>query len=497
MFGIKNIGLVVAVDSKLGIGKQNALPWSVKEDMDYFQKITTRKGPTEMNAVLMGKNTWQSIPDKFRGLKDRYNIIVSKTMTKDDLLKENCTRAESYITPSLNEGIKLCTQLKNLKDVFIIGGSMLYKEAIDKEIVNKMYINKLEHDFGCDRFFPFDFEKLKKGRIFTEKNTNLGNVIDKISGKTISLTNTILEFNDNNIDEKNYLDLLQKILNDGELRKTRNAMTRSIFGPQMVFELTNTFPLITTKRVFFRGIVEELLWFLRGDTNSNHLSDKGVKIWEPNTTRNFLDSRSLPYKVGDIGPMYGFNWRHFGANYSGMENDYRGKGFDQLKNVIELLMNDKTSRRIMMTTYDPSKVPESVLAPCHGIITQFYVREGEFLDCKTYIRSSDAPVGLPYNIASYSLLVHIICEVVNLKPGKLYISFGDTHIYECHREAVETQLKREPYKFPELRIVKKYNKVENEDTLNSALDYINNLKYEDIELLNYKFHPGIKMDMVA
>lgn len=301
-----------------------------------------------------------------------------------------------------------------------------------------------------------------------------------------------------NKDEDAYLYLLQKILEEDKIgRETRNAPTYSIFGPQLEFSLLSEndiiLPLLTTKRMFLRGIFEELIFFIKGDTNTKHLEERDINIWKGNTSREFLNSRELfDYPEGDMGPMYGFNWRHFGASYFNCTFNYEDKGYDQLAELLKNLINEPNSRRHLLTTYDPSKVSQSVLAPCHGIAIQFYVSDG-FLDCKMLQRSSDAVLGLPFNIASYAMLTIFIAYVVNLTPRKLIITFGDTHIYKDHEEAAKIQICRTPYPFPKFKLKKEFTGT----TTQQRLKFLEELQFSDIEVIDYKYHPGIKAKMFA
>lgn len=284
------------------------------------------------------------------------------------------------------------------------------------------------------------------------------------------------------MDEEGYLGLLRKILEEGVEKDDRTGVgTYSIFGGQLRFNLEDQIPILTTKKVFLKGVLHELLWFLNGKTNSKELEDKGVNIWKWNTTREFLDERKLShYEIGDLGPMYGFQWRHFNAEYSNCNEDYTNKGFDQLTNLIKEIKNNPNSRRLLMTTFNPSDLDKSVLMPCHGISIQFYVNDG-FLSCSMYQRSVDYCCGLPYNITSYALLTYLIASVTNLKPKELIISMGDIHVYKTHIENARIQLERIPYQFPKLKLNKKEN--------------IDEYKYDDIEIINYKSHSALKYEM--
>ena len=237
------------------------------------------------------------------------------------------------------------------------------------------------------------------------------------------------------------------------------------------------------------------MWILRGQTNSKILEDKGVNIWKANSTREFLDSVNLNYEEGDIGNMYGFQLRHSGTDYDGYDQQYSNLGFDQVNYCLNLLKNDKFSRRIMMTTFSPNDSHKGVLYPCHGIVIQFYVKEKDnlnYLSCHMYQRSADMFLGVPFNIASYSLLIYMICHILNkdneikqtFLPDKLTMSFGDIHIYESHVENVKEQVKRQPFSFPQIK-------------LNDGVTKLESFNWEDIELIEYSSHKGIKGKMVA
>ncbi|XP_054261989.1 thymidylate synthase-like [Macrosteles quadrilineatus] len=286
-------------------------------------------------------------------------------------------------------------------------------------------------------------------------------------------------------DEDQYLDHIRLILDRGVKKCDRTGVgTLSVFGAQMRYNLRDgVFPLLTTKRVFWRGVVEELLWFIRGSTNAKELSEKQVKIWDPNSTREYLDSIGLTDRVeGDLGPVYGFQWRHFGAEYKDMFSDYTGQGVDQLKNVIETLKNNPDDRRIIMCAWNPLDLPKMALPPCH-CLAQFYVANGE-LSCQLYQRSADMGLGVPFNIASYALLTYMIAHVTGLKPGEFVHTLGDSHVYLNHQNALRVQLTRTPRPFPSLTIRRKVNNIEK-------------FTYQDFLLDNYNPHPKIEMEMAV
>lgn len=289
-------------------------------------------------------------------------------------------------------------------------------------------------------------------------------------------------------EEYQYLNIIKDLLSNGIERKTRNGVTKSLFSRNLTFDLKNGFPLITTKKVFFRGVFEELMFFLRGETNTKKLEEKGINIWKGNTSREFLDSVGLKnYKEGDMGYMYGYQMRSFNKS----ENN---KGVDQLDYIIKTILEDPFSRRIIMTVYNPAQVHLGCLYPCHSIVIQFYINEIDgkyYVSQQTYIRSQDVICGQPFNIASSALLSMLLCHHLNhltssdkYIPDMLHITLGDYHIYEEHYEVAKEQIIRDPYKFPKLKINILHDKIE---------DY----EYENIELVDYKYHPSIKAQMIA
>lgn len=288
-----------------------------------------------------------------------------------------------------------------------------------------------------------------------------------------------------NHEEHQYLDLVRDVLQNGIDRPDRTGVgTRSVFGRQMRFSLrNNTMPLLTTKRVFWRGVAEELLWFVAGCTNAKVLQDKNIKIWDANSSRDFLNGAGLAHREeGDLGPIYGFQWRHFGAEYRTMHDDYTDKGIDQLSSIISTLKTNPNDRRMIMTAWNPSALPDMALPPCH-LLCQFYVANGE-LSCQMYQRSADIGLGVPFNIASYSLLTILLAHVTGFKPGEFVHVLGDAHVYSNHICKLEAQLDREPRPFPTLKI-------------NTNKRNIDDFVIDDLELVGYNPHTAISMAMAV
>ncbi|KAB0378856.1 hypothetical protein FD755_010434 [Muntiacus reevesi] len=334
--------------------------------------------------------------------------------------------------------------------------------------------------------------------------------------------------------ELQYLGQIEHILRCGFRKDDRTGTgTLSVFGMQARYNLRDEFPLLTTKRVFWKGVLEELLWFIKGSTNAKELSSKGVKIWDANGSRDFLDSLGFSNRAeGDLGPVYGFQWRHFGAEYKDMDSDYSGQGVDQLQKVIDTIKTNPNDRRIILCAWNPKDLPLMALPPCHALC-QFYVVNGE-LSCQLYQRSGDMGLGVPFNIASYALLTYMIAYITDLKPGDFVHTLGDAHVYLNHIEPLKTQalmeprgqasrfvdgggqagtrqvglwpqtlnmtgavryctcmyscplrcLQREPRPFPKLKILRKVEKIDD-------------FKAEDFQIEGYNPHPTIKMEMAV
>ncbi|KAL8693032.1 MAG: hypothetical protein Q9218_002048 [Villophora microphyllina] len=320
-------------------------------------------------------------------------------------------------------------------------------------------------------------------------------------------------------EEHQYLNLIREILANGEHRPDRTGTgTLSLFAPSSLrFSLSrpsdpsnpssapiSILPLLTTKRVYLRAVIQELLWFISGSTSSLPLSNAGIKIWDGNGSRAYLDSIGLTDReVGDLGPVYGFQWRHFGAEYVDAKTDYAGQGVDQLAEVIEKLKNKPYDRRIVLSAWNVADLGKMALPPCH-MFAQFYVSfprrkeedtaksDGEgtetkrprgVLSCQLYQRSCDMGLGVPFNIASYALLTHMLAHVCDLTPGTFVHTMGDSHVYMDHIDALKVQLERQPREFPEINI--------NREKGGS----VDGWKAEDFEVKRYKPHPSIGMKM--
>ena len=289
-------------------------------------------------------------------------------------------------------------------------------------------------------------------------------------------------------EENQYLSLIHQTLNTGTREESRNGTTLSIFGNMMRFSLKNgTLPLLTTKQLAWKTCFRELMWFINGQTDNRLLKKQGVHIWDDNGSRDFLDKNGLSHYPEDIlGPIYGWQWRHFNAPYDlNQPHNNTAEGIDQLMAIIGALKDEKqrTSRRLIMTAWNPCQLNQMALPPCH-ILCQFNVREGKYLSCALYQRSGDVGLGVPFNIASYSFLTHILASHCGLEADEFVYFLGNAHIYESHIDVLKEQIRVSPYPFPKIEIKPKPN--------------IEDYCCEDIIWKTpYQHHPPLKMKMFA
>jgi len=317
----------------------------------------------------------------------------------------------------------------------------------------------------------------------TEKNEENEKKINKISDNIFSNIKKVEH------EEYQYLNIVQHILENGFWEEGRNGKTKSIFGNSMRFSLKDgKIPILTTKKTAWKTCLKELLWFIRGETNNKILKEQGVHIWDANGSREFLDSRGLfNYEEDELGPIYGRQWRQFNKPFfsKGQEDITKEEGIDQLQQIIDALKDPKqrTSRRLIMTAWNPCQLHQMALPPCH-ILCQFNVHDGNKLSCMMMQRSCDVVLGQPINIASYSFLTHLIAKHCGLQAYEFVYFMGNVHLYENAIDAAKLQITREPFEFPTLSI-------------KQIKENINDYQVEDFEIHNYKSHEAIKVAMIA
>lgn len=458
----RKLNLIAALDMNEGIGKDNKLAWRIRKEINYFKEKTIG------SVIIMGRNTWESIPKKFRPLPDRINIVISCRKSEPESSEYRFTS----IVDSLNF---LKTNYLN-KLVYVIGGEMIYSKVLEMDLIKHMYITKINKDYGCDIHFPMiNQNKWKLKYIGTEEEDGVYMQFYRYSRRS------------DDEGENQYLGLINKIIDEGEFCIERTGTgTISYFGTKMEYDLMNgRLPILTTKRMPFKMILKELLWFISGDTNAKTLQEQNIHIWDGNSSREYLDKIGLTEREeGDLGPVYGFQWRHYGAEYKDCKSDYKGQGIDQLEEMIRKVKEEPNSRRIFMTAWNPKDLKEMVLPPCHlslQLNVGFVGNEARYLDSCLYQRSGDFGLGVPFNITSYSILTHMIANLTGLKARKFVHMIGDTHIYHDHVKELKIQEMRTPSSFPIIKIQKK--------------EKIDEYKIEDFEIEGYYTHPGIKLKM--
>ncbi|XP_057737137.1 bifunctional dihydrofolate reductase-thymidylate synthase-like [Arachis stenosperma] len=503
----RNYQVVVAATPDMGIGKDGKLPWKLPTDLKFFKEVTvTTSDPGKKNAVVMGRKTWDSIPLKYRPLPGRLNIVLTRSDSFDIAIAENVV-----ICRSMASALELLAEPPyslSIEKIFVIGGGQIFRETLNAPGCEAIHITEIQTSIECDTFMPpvdssvfqlwyssfpkmensirYSFTTYVRVRRSVEHATqNTDPVLDnnsdtlKFEFKDFSfLPKMILERHE----EYKYLRLVEEIISEGTAKDDRTRTgTLSKFGCQMRFNLRRNFPLLTTKKVFWRGVFEELLWFISGSTNAKLLQEKGIHIWDGNASREYLDRLGFTDREeGDLGPVYGFQWRHFGARYTNMHADYSGQGFDQLLDVINKIRHNPNDRRIILSAWNPADLQLAALPPCH-MFAQFYVANGE-LSCQMYQRSADMGLGVPFNIASYALLTCIIAHVCELVPGDFIHVIGDAHVYQNHVKPLQEQLQNLPRPFPTLKI-------------NPEKKDIDSFVASDFKLSDYNPHQKIEMKM--
>ena len=285
-------------------------------------------------------------------------------------------------------------------------------------------------------------------------------------------------------EENQYINLINDVLLNDEIYIGRNGNTYSIFGTIMQFSLENNkIPFLTTKKLAWKTCLKELLFFINGNTNNNILNNQGVHIWDGNSDPDYLKTRGLDYVDGELGPIYGFQWRHFNANYIDCNADYTNSGIDQLQYIIDCLKDpiQRKSRRLILTAWNPCQLDKMALPPCH-ILCQFNVSGENKLSCHLYQRSGDIGLGVPFNIASYSMLTYIIAKHCDLVPYEFIYSLGNAHIYDDHVSELKELMARKPFEFPNFEVINKHNSID---------DY----NVNDFKLTNYNYHNTINLNM--
>lgn len=462
---LARFSIIVSIDSKNGMAKNKEIPWNNASDMKFFRETTMGVGSGK-NAIIMGRVTYENIPENNRPLAGRKCIVISSTWKQEN-------HPEINIYPSLVEALTgLGAMINSYNEIFIAGGEQLFSEAISKflYLCDKVYVTRFKDDYKCDQNFPFD--QIKHFEVNETKTRDYNRSLYFVKVKH---------------DEYQYLDLIQKIKDKGEPKPDRTGIgTTSLFGEaQMVFDIRDSLPIITTRKIPFELIIKELLFFISGKTDTKLLEEQKVRIWRDNTSRKFLDSRGLKkLNEGDMGAGYGYQWRHWNAPYEGCHADYKEKGIDQLKNLIKGIRDDPFARRHILTAWNPEQIDQMALPPCH-MSCQFNVSgDRKFLDCMLVQRSFDVFLGGPWNITSYCILTYMIAHITGLRPRKFIHSIGDAHIYNNHGAQINTLLKRTPRPFPRLSF-----------RTSQRIHEIDDFTFDNFIIEGYNSWPAISGDM--
>ena len=493
--------LIVAYSAHdYGIGSHGKLPWNLPKELKRFRDITTNTGYSNIhdisieyiNVIVMGRKTWESMGRRI--LPNRINLVVTNNdvdfnsnyddpkfplFSCWDLYEEELGNYLLYTNKK--RAIPLV-----IAKIFIIGGASIYRLALETKYIDTIYTTEIyDKTISSDVFYPMELQNAKKYKLTAisafqlEANT----YYRYCEYKNADLPNIAWE----NKEELAYLEVMRHIYTRGIIRIDRTGTgTKSSFGHQLRYDLRDTFPLTTTKSSFLRGVFEELMLYLRGQTDNGILQTKKIHIWDGNTSRTFLDKRGLTtLPEGDMGETYGFNMRHYGGEYRDCKTEYGpGVGYDQLANIIELLKTEPTSRRIIINLWNPATQHKAALPSCLCQY-QFWVNtEINELSLQIYIRSSDYFLANNWNTCTGALFVHLLCNTPglnHLRPGELIVTTGDTHIYLTHLEQVKINLERKPYPFPKLVV--------------GVIKPITEFQWEDISLVGYRSHPKITADM--
>jgi len=537
--------LIVAINNESLIGVYeygyHTIPWPlIKEDMNFFRTTTTKTTlESNQNAIIVGYNTWNSLPNLYRKNSKRFNIVVARN-SESNIPSRNVAFVENF-----DAALEMAKTRLNIENIYVIGGSAIYHTALQHSQLDKIFLTKLDISYPKENivdhkcYFPLSTHSIQDAvnlGIITEdtdadadadtdadtdadadtntvkiksdltKNINFSIKQFKVTGNfsefyaqqpknsriVTAATDTQNLIQLYSSQEQQYLELVKEIMTNGVSKQTRNGLTKSIFGYQMKFDLSKGYPISTVKKSYPKCIFEELIWIMRGQTDAKILEKKNVNIWKKNSTKEYLEKYQLPYEEGDIGPGYGFQMRHYGATYVDCSTDYTGQGVDQLDECINLIKNNPDSRRIIIDLWNCADVKKQALPSCHCMYN-FGVdfdhdnsnsnSKGK-LNCHLIQRSWDVLLG--WNTTTAALLTYLLAHHCNLDPGILVHSITDAHLYVSHIEsgAIDKLLARNPRQLPKLKFL---------TTKANITDY----EFEDLMIDGYYPCPPIAAEMVA
>lgn len=521
--------IIVAVDDKFGIAKDGVTPWKIPGELAAFSKITKNTSDNvhslfknnsswnvpitnKKNVLIMGSNTFKQFPISSVIAGNRIFIVLTSNPTS----VPNAHHTQS----SLNDALALCNKMRDVvANIFICGGAELYNQALYHPCCEMVIAHGVTGDFKCDKKFDLFPTIHAHNRVFSSSppwKISMEYITIEDEDKKGAIIHRDINYavHTRTYNETNYLELMTHIATTGIVKPNRtDTHTISLFAqsaryPLMERDDSAILPMFTTKKVSFALVYSELIWFISGGTNTDFLLKHNNHIWDDNGTREFLDKNKLAgYRPGELGPVYGFSWRHYGAAYitdgdmavlqmteDQRKDMYKMTGIDQLSNVINSIKTNPYSRRHVITAWNPSQLDEMALPPCHHTFT-FNVEpdpvsgKPKFLSCFVDMRSNDMFLGHPFNVTSYALLTHMIARICGLTARELVISSVDAHIYINHVDQVKAQVSRIPYGYPTLkfsdRIMTKQNLT------------IDDFGIDDISVVNYYSHPFIKAKMAV
>lgn len=443
------INIILALDENNIYGNNGSMPWDrhvskISGDFLHFTNITKLRNDSKKNVIIMGKRTWENIKKPLVG---RYNIIITskfKTMTKlnnspDVVFLDSLTNALIFVENKKKD--------LGIGDIFIIGGKQLWEESLDRKLISNVYITIIKNnDYYKSRLnVNSSVYNIYNNKIFC-KHFNKSSKFQAVENDYA----VINKFEYSNKEELIFLKTIEKIIKKGVYKMDRSGVgTYSIFGKSFTYDISNyRLPLFTHRKVFIRGIIEELLFFISGKTNTKLLEEKNVNIWKGHTSREYLNKVGLgEYKEGSYGPAYGFQLRHWGADFKGDEEDYTNCGIDQLEYIVSLLKNKETrcSRRILFSYWNPSVLNKVPLPSCHLLYNFFVNPNTEELSVSFYQRSNDYALAGVFNIVSASILTFMLCKITGLKPAKCVHNIGDLHLYSNQLDIVKEFMQNKPY----------------------------------------------------
>lgn len=489
--------IIVAVGAKNIIGQKTdtgefIMPWPIcLPDLKNFRTITI--GPKlNTNVVIMGHNTWLSLPKKSRPLGHRVNVVISRNADDVLALVDPEKRSSVHIEKTLRGALNWCYEQHAFEKIFVIGGAKIYQTCFEEDFIYEIHcIHKSEispdkndndkYNEGWESFhFPDISEKWFSSSLIGSFSWEKGREV------------RFFRYHPDNYEENAYLEIMDELLNKTFANPDRTGVgTYSSFGKTLTFDLSDgRIPLLTTKRVFFRGSLEEMLFFISGSTDVSILRDKGVHIWDGNTNRKFLDEHGLNhYEEYDMGPTYSFLFRHAGAeeSYEGKHKEYEGLGINQIQKVVDDIKENPYSRRHMIDLWSPAHLPKMTLPSCL-FNYQFYVDvEDGSISLLANMRSADIFLGVPFNLSGASLILRMICHLTGRRPGKLMLVMKDAHLYVNHVKQAREQLQRNPRWFPILKIKRSPGEIKNMD----------GFTMDDFILEHYSPHKTIKAEMAV